>query len=59
MRNHIYDLTLSSIKGIGTPVFDPDDVIIPERPDIENLYYLAARINVLAWKVVSQTVNFE
>lgn len=59
VRNHIYDLTLSSIKGIGTPVFDPDDVIIPERPDIENLYYLAARINVLAWKVVTQTVNFE
>lgn len=59
VRNHIYDLTLNSIKGIGTPVFDPDDVIIPERPDIENLYYLAARINVLAWKVVTQTVNFE
>lgn len=59
VRNHIYDLTLSSIKGIGTPVFDPEDVIIPERPDIENLYYLAARINVLAWKVVTQTVNFE
>ena len=59
VRNHIYDLTLSSIKGIGTPVFDPDDIIIPERPDVENLYYLAAQINVLAWKVVSQTVNFE
>lgn len=59
VRNHIYDLTLNSIKGIGTPVFDPDDVIIPERPDVENLYYLAAQINVLAWKVVSQTVNFE
>lgn len=59
VRNHIYDLTLSSIKGIGTPVFDPDDVIIPERPGIENLYYLAAQINVLAWKVVTQTVNFE
>lgn len=58
VRNHIYDLTLNSIKGIGTPVFDPDDVIIPERPDVENLYYLAAQINVLAWKVVSQTVDF-
>lgn len=59
VRNHIYDLTLSSIKGIGTAVFDPTDVIIPERPDVENLYYLAAQINVLAWKVVTQTVNFE
>lgn len=58
VRNHIYDLTLNSIKGIGTPVFDPDDVIIPEKPDVEDLYYLAAQINVLAWKVVSQTVDF-
>ena len=59
VRNHIYDLTLNSIKGIGTPVFDPDDVIIPEKPDDENLYYLAAQIDVLAWKIVSQTVDFE
>lgn len=58
VRNHIYDLTLSSIQGIGTPVFDPDDVIIPEKPNDENLYYLAAQINVLDWKVVSQTVDF-
>lgn len=59
VRNHIYDLTLNSIKGIGTPVFDPEDVIIPERPDDEDLYYLAAQINVLAWRLVSQTVDFE
>lgn len=59
VRNHIYDLTLNSIKGIGTPVFDPMDVIIPERPDDENLYYLAAQINVLAWRLVNQTVDFE
>lgn len=59
VRNHIYNLTLNSIKGIGTPVFDPDDVIIPERPNDENLYYLAAQINVLAWRLVNQEVNFE
>lgn len=59
VRNHIYNLTLNSIKGIGTPVFDPDDVIIPERPNEENLYYLAAQINVLAWRLVNQTVDFE
>lgn len=59
VRNHIYNLTLNSIKGIGTPVFDPTDVIIPERPDDENLYYLAAQINVLKWRLVNQTVNFE
>lgn len=58
VRNHIYDLTLNSIKGIGVPVFDPNDVIIPEETDDEQLYYLAAQINVLAWKIVSQTVDF-
>lgn len=59
VRNHIYDLTLNSIRGIGTPVFDPEDVIIPERPEDETLWFLSARINVLAWKLVSQTVDFE
>lgn len=58
IRNHIYDLTLNSIKGIGTPVFDPEDVIIPEKPEDETLWYLAARINVLAWKLVNQTIDF-
>ncbi len=59
VRNHIYDLTLNSIKGIGTPVFDPSDVIIPDRPKGEELWYLSARVNVLAWRLVTQTVDFE
>ncbi len=59
VRNHIYDLTLNSIKGIGTPVFDPKDVIIPDRPKDEELWYLSARVNVLAWRLVKQTVDFE
>jgi len=59
VRNHIYDLTLSSIQGIGVPVFHPDEEIIPEKPDDSLSYFLAARINVLAWKVVTQDVNFE
>lgn len=59
IRNHIYDLTLNSITGIGTPVFDPDDVIIPQRPDNESLWYLSARVNVLSWRLVKQTVDFQ
>ena len=58
IRNHIYKLTLNSIKGIGTPVFDPDDIIIPEKPKDENLWFLAARVNVLKWRIVKQTVDF-
>lgn len=58
IRNHIYDLTLNSISGVGTPVFDPEDVIIPETPEDEELWYLGARVNVLKWRLVGQTVDF-
>lgn len=58
VRNHIYELSLQSIQGIGTPVFDPKDVIIPDKPKDEGSFYLAAKINVLAWRIVNQNVNF-
>ncbi len=59
VRNHIYELTLSSIKGIGTAVFDPEQTIIPVKPPHDEFYHLAARINVLPWKLVKQNVSFE
>lgn len=59
VRNHVYDLSLNSQKGLGVPVFDPDREIIPDTPQDEDGYYIAARINILKWKVVSQDVNFE
>lgn len=58
VRNHIYDLTLKSLKGVGTPVFDPEEKIIPEKPE-DDLFYLAAEINILKWKLVKQEVHFE
>jgi len=59
VRNHIYKLELNSIRGIGTAVFDPDKVIVPVKPPHDNFSYLAARINVLPWKLVEQTVDFQ
>jgi len=59
VRNHIYQLTLDGVKGVGTPVFDPTDVIIPEKTDGETYYYLAATVRVLSWKLVGQHVQFE
>jgi len=58
VRNHVYNLQLNSLKGLGVPVFDPTETIIPEKPS-DDAFYLAARINILKWKIVSQTVNFE
>lgn len=56
VRNHWYQLTLNKIKGLGTPVYDADKTIDPTTPE-DNDTYLAARVNVLQWRVVSQTVD--
>mgnify|MGYP004621289071 FL=1 len=58
VRNHLYNITLDKIVGFGTPVYDPDQIIDPTVPVDENTY-LAARINVLQWRVVKQNVDLD
>lgn len=53
VRNHLYNVTLTTISGLGTPVYDPAKVIIPIVPKDENVY-LGARVNVLQWRLVNQ-----
>lgn len=59
VRNHSYQVTVNSIKGFGTPVYDPEIEITPEKPTEETYDNLAATINILQWKVVTQEVDFE
>ncbi|MBR3615241.1 MAG: Mfa1 fimbrilin C-terminal domain-containing protein [Bacteroidaceae bacterium] len=56
VRNHSYAVNVTEIVGLGTPVYDGDsDVEEPVTPsDTES--YIAARINVLTWKLVNQNV---
>lgn len=56
VRNHFYKITLSGITGFGTPVYDPDKVVDPAVPTYENTY-LAARVQVLQWRVVNQNAS--
>ena len=56
VRNHFYKITLSGIKGFGTPVYNPDQVVEPVVPTYEDTY-LAARVQVLQWRVVNQNAN--
>lgn len=58
VRNHSYQVELGSIKGFGTPVYDPDKKIVPVVPS-DDLTYLAARINVLSWRVVPSKVDLD
>lgn len=55
VRNHWYKLTLETISGLGTAVYDPNEEIIPNY-DPET-YYVAAELNILSWHMVNQSVK--
>ena len=59
VRNHIYKVNISSISGLGTPVYDQDiDIDTPERPaDVSS--YVAAEVRILSWKVVKSEYDVE
>lgn len=56
VRNHFYKITLTGITGFGTPVYDPDKVVKPAVPTYQDTY-LAARVQVLQWRVVNQNAS--
>lgn len=58
VRNHVYSINIQNMFGFGTPVYDPDKVIDPIIPSNEATY-LAARINVLSWRVVKYNADLD
>ena len=57
VRNHLYKVNLTGLKGLGTPVPNPDKIIIPETPgesDMET--YISANMIIQAYRVVSNDV---
>ena len=59
VRNHVYQIDIKSIKGYGSPIYNGLSFIVdkPEYPIEDEASYVAARINVLSWKVVKQGVE--
>lgn len=58
VRNHVYSINIQNMYGFGTPVYDPDKVIDPTIPS-NDATYLAARINVLSWRVVKYNADLD
>ena len=56
VRNHVYDLTINKIEKLGTSVYDENEDIIKQTID-EKTYLIAAQLNILSWKIVSQGVD--
>ena len=57
VRNHVYDIKIDGITGFGTPVYEPGQIITPEKPEEDVALNLSARINILSWHLVSQNVT--
>lgn len=58
VRNHMYSINIQNMFGFGTPVYDPEKVIDPTIPS-NKATYLAARINVLSWRVVKYDADLD
>lgn len=55
VRNHVYDLTINKITGLGTGIGEVDQPIVP--PTENEQFYISTRLNILKWRVVSQSVD--
>lgn len=58
VRNHVYSINIQNMYGFGTPVYDPGKVIDPTIPS-NDATFLAARINVLSWRVVKYNADLD
>lgn len=58
VRNHIYNININGFYGLGTPAFDNNWPIEPEKPG-SNEAFLAAEIHILSWHAMTQNVTFD
>ena len=56
VRNHYYQALINKVENLGSAVYDPDEIIIPNNEDKET-YYIGAQIYILSWKIVKQDVE--
>lgn len=57
VRNHFYKLEVTKISGLGTPVADEEEIIIPKHPEDDNSV-MSIKVNVLPWHEVNEDIGF-
>lgn len=58
VRNHYYQIEITSINNIGHPIYDDDEPIIPQKTDT-SIYYLGTTFNIMSWKDVRQSIQLQ
>ena len=52
VRNHVYNINVQAISGIGTGLSDPEDPIVVPVKDKQ--YFVKTQIRVQRWRIVPQ-----
>lgn len=55
VRNNLYQVEINKINTLGHGIDDPDEPIVPG--DRKKTLYIAAKINILSWQIVSQSAD--
>lgn len=58
VRNHIYRTTVTSVAGLGTPVYNPGLVIHPEKTENDETI-IQFTIEPLSWRLVSSSYELD
>ena len=56
IRNHLYEISLTGVMGLGTPLPQDDSFDVVPQPVVDKNSYIAAEINILKYKEVDQEV---
>jgi len=55
VRNHSYTIRIDGFEGLGTPIFNPDEIIPePTYPEDDKKSYVSVTMNVLSWRIVPE-----
>jgi len=53
VRNHSYTIRIDGFAGLGTPIFNPEEVIPePTYPEDDKKSYVSVKMNVLSWRII-------
>ncbi len=61
VRNHLYNITLNSISGMGSGIADEDQILGEETDfdDTQNQYNISFSLSIRDWTEIEQNVNIE
>lgn len=57
VRNHWYELTVTSVSGVGEPSPDPDKVVTPDDPIDQTTIKATVEVTIMPWNFIQQNVE--